>query len=342
MKSKFKCLISALLTIMLLILMVQFATAETVPLTGSVVAPVISVTVPTRVVFAVNPNRDDPVETAPFQLINNSNAPVEIAFTSIASTEDSQIKVVDAGALKWDLLGRAETEKYIALGVTPENSATIWAKAEAQQFPQFDYSPIYAKEAKNYNLAVKCGRSWSQAMEMNFNMSIAVRLTGDDTQSSTVSFSDPEGKDVLHVYYVFDESKGLSKNADATTLHAETVELTAQSKKGAIKSITGYNISDMKSIGFQGTEKQYQLSLAVDGEKATISLSHNETHGTTMPKAVLYDFLKKRTIFADKNFNPEGYGIRAENVYSVVAKEGLNSQTCYIHVAVVQPIEWSV
>lgn len=345
-KKNHRIVVTIMLSLIILLNMVVPVCAETVPIRGSLVAPVISVTLPASISFVIDPNKDDLVQSAPFSFINNSTAPIVYGICEAKAADSNSLQVITAGALNWDELGRSDTEKYIAFGITPQNGNTIWAQAEnLSLYENVDYYPLKPKTAQKFDLAVKCGRAWSKAKQLNYTMSVSIQLYGDDrAHANSVSYVGSEGETFDHIYFVFDESKGLNSANVPALENIERIGFTAEltNKKDIFKTLkaeTGFSVPH--TINFQGVQKQFEVSSLFDGNNASVMLSHDNAHGSVMPKAILHPFLKN-SIFADKNFNPKKYGIREEQIYRITATFTSGSSGCYVHVAVVQPIDWSV
>ena len=130
-------------------------TEQSISLSGTIVATVIEITVPTNVTFTINPNLDTETERfvcPTFEYTNNSLIPVVVDVKEISfSTGEGLHKfthVVDGDGLPtgktWDSLSLPDSKEYIALGLygtKPEewqnneleatNSSPFWSTGSA-------------------------------------------------------------------------------------------------------------------------------------------------------------------------------------------------------------------
>lgn len=107
---------------------------QSISLSGTIVATVIEITVPTNVTFTIDPNADTETERfacPTFEYTNNSAIPVVVDVKEISFLTGESLHtfthVVDGDGLPtgktWDSLSLPDSKKYIALGLygtTPE------------------------------------------------------------------------------------------------------------------------------------------------------------------------------------------------------------------------------
>lgn len=98
--------------------------SATVPVTGTIQPLTISVTHPISAAYAINPDAN--TFSAPaLAITNNTAAPVNVTVQSLASSSGGSIQFTDKlpGDENWSSLSAADSKKYIALGITADNSS---------------------------------------------------------------------------------------------------------------------------------------------------------------------------------------------------------------------------
>ncbi|MEF3302511.1 GLUG motif-containing protein [Paenibacillus sp. GYB003] len=149
---------------------------------GTVDATWIIVTVPTTVSFAILPDAaDKSFVSAPFQVMNQSNAPIDVKFLGMHSTSQTSTKVVNAGKYSdqgWLKLPASKSSSEIALGINSDGK-TIWSPAETEdQVPDTEVGWIKLERqgTKELSLDGKHGRAFNESKVMSYQMFLRVGL----------------------------------------------------------------------------------------------------------------------------------------------------------------------
>lgn len=148
---------------------------------GTVTATWIIVTVPTSVSFALLPDAVEQFVSVPFQVQNQSVAPVEVKFLGVRSTDQTSPKVVSAEKYSeqgWRKLPVSKSASEIALGIQSDG-ATIWSPAEVEsQVPDTVAGSINVDrlDSKSVKLDGKHGNAFTSSKVMNYQMYLRVGL----------------------------------------------------------------------------------------------------------------------------------------------------------------------
>ncbi|WP_052487641.1 GLUG motif-containing protein [Gordoniibacillus kamchatkensis] len=149
---------------------------------GTVDATWIIVTVPTTVSFAILPDASDKsFVSVPFQVLNQSNAPIDVKFLGMHSTGQTSTKVVNADKYSdqgWLKLPASKSSSEIALGINLDGK-TIWSPAETQdQVPDTVVGLIRLDRlgTKQLSLDGKHGRAFTESKVMSYQMYLRVGL----------------------------------------------------------------------------------------------------------------------------------------------------------------------
>jgi len=149
---------------------------------GTVDATWIIVTVPTAVNFAILPDSaDKSFVSAPFQIMNQSNAPIDVKFLGMHSAGQTSTKVVNADKYSdqgWLKLPATKSSSEIALGINIDGK-TIWSPAETQyQIPDTEVGLIKLDRlgTKELSLDGKHGRAFNESKVMSYQMYLRVGL----------------------------------------------------------------------------------------------------------------------------------------------------------------------
>ena len=135
---------------------VKYISAETLEILGNIKATVISITVPTSIEFAANPE-DGSIISSNFEIINNTNVALRVSLCDFSLSEDSLHTFTDVlpNEKDWLKLGVSDSKKFIALGLKPlktddDDDNDGWADCLENQ-------PIYVKQVKEIDGMMELG-----------------------------------------------------------------------------------------------------------------------------------------------------------------------------------------
>jgi hypothetical protein len=140
--------------------------------------------VPLKILFTVDPNVSSNIISAEMVIENRSNAPLALSILSFTQNEADTVQFENCLVFEqdWENLNRANTLKYIALGlnvINPED--TSWYS--------LSNSVLYAKEVSTERIGVlkpnssiglniigKTGRLFTELLEIRYNIVFVFEL----------------------------------------------------------------------------------------------------------------------------------------------------------------------
>lgn len=156
---------------------------STVPVNGTAQATVITLTVPTSLSFAINPNTETTFLSAPADMVSATPAKLDVDIIAIRAAGDSAAKVVAADSIEnWSQLGVTDTKSKIALGIKAGDQPIIWAPAEdatpiAEVTDKAGTVKVTPNGTQQIGLEGKHGMSWKETTSMDYNLYLRISLT---------------------------------------------------------------------------------------------------------------------------------------------------------------------
>ena len=150
----------------------------TVTIEGTINPATVTISAPLTVSFSIDPNAEESQRfvSAPFTVINNSNAPVIVKMNRIRKTQTGTMTVVAPDEYQnWSDLNIAESETKIALGIN-DGTENIWSPAEENSVDNAEGTQFIGNESKEFHLIAKHGLAFSQAFVTTFELILSCEL----------------------------------------------------------------------------------------------------------------------------------------------------------------------
>jgi hypothetical protein len=160
---------------------------------GTISATILNISVPTALVFTVDPNNTGTKYIASMADIkNDSNAPITVAIgagsANFAQSADSNWKPADylPTAFNWESLGKIESENALALGVKIKDtsewrqvtrSETLWVLEQNKMATDVVFGDLDPHSTASVTLEVYHGNAFSEAKTCQYNIIWSFSLT---------------------------------------------------------------------------------------------------------------------------------------------------------------------
>lgn len=158
----------------------------TVPVTGNISAMVVSVTHPTSIEYAINPDlgHEDAFIAPDIAITNNTKVPINVTIKTLESTKGGELEFTDvaADAKNWAKLNKEDSKKYIALGIKIKNETNWNAGHNTNTRYAVDSGETYfgslAKNATGYmSIVANHGLAFDQNYTSKYNLVFQFDLT---------------------------------------------------------------------------------------------------------------------------------------------------------------------